>query len=528
MKRTVTLILLALLAFTITLGGCTNNSGAEETDSPPPVADNPSPSGTPVHGGEIIVGIAQDLGSSFDPHQMAAAGTAGLREVLFNVFEGLVRPTPDGELVPAIAESFSVDGTVYTFTLRDGVRFHNGDLVTVEDVVYSIARSADAEQASTFVAAFSVIHRVEAIDDRTVEIEIEAPDNAFLALLTIAIIPADYDDQAQNPIGTGPFQFVSHTPQDNLVLRRFDDYWGQPAYLEQVTFRIFGSGDAMAMALSAGAVDIAGQLTSDMVRQIPDDFYYLAGPMNLVQALWLNNAVPPLDNVYARYALAWAIDVDEIIALLYDGEGFPIGSSMPPSFTRYFHEDLVNTFTDQAGEGVDTRSVALDMLELAGLPDGFDLTITVPGNQTPHVLTAEIIAEQLRAVNINVTIDLVEWAWWLSEVNSGRNFQSTITGIAARDITARSFMERWVSDNSRNFINFYSPEYDAIFTEAQNTTDETEQARLYRELQEIVTNEAGSVFLQDLVNFVGINGNLSGWQFYSIYVMDLATVHFTE
>ena len=280
------------------------------------------------------------------------------------------------------------------------------------------------------------------------------------------------------------------------------------------------------MALSAGAVDIAGQLTSDMVRQIPDDYYYLAGPMNLVQALWLNNAVPPLDNLYVRQALAYAIDVDEIIALLYDGDGFPIGSSMPPSFVRYFDEGLTGFYAADNREEAYNR--ARELLGQAGLSDGFDLTITVPSNQTPHVLTAEIIAEQLRAVDINVTIDLVEWAWWLSEVNSGRNFQSTITGIAARDITARSFMERWVSDNGRNFINFYSPEYDAIFAEAQNVTDEAERVRLYQELQEIVTQEAASVFLQDLVNFVGINGGLAGWRFYSIYVMDLVTVYFVD
>ncbi|MCL2842439.1 MAG: ABC transporter substrate-binding protein [Oscillospiraceae bacterium] len=520
MKKLTILFLLLLLALSVILGGCTG-AGQTTGEDNLAVTGNAPPTGTPILGGEIVVGIAQDLGSSFDPHQMAAAGTAGLREVLFNVFEGLVRPTPDGELIPAVAESFSVDGAVYTFTLREGVRFHNGELVTVEDIVYSIARSADAEHVSTFVSAFSVITRIEAIDDRTVEIEIEAPDNAFLALLTIAIIPAGYDDQSHNPIGTGPFQFVSHTPQDSLILQRFDEYWGKPAYLEQVTFRIFGSGDAMAMALSAGAVDIAGQLTSDMVRQMPDDYYYLAGPMNLVQALWLNNLVPPLDDVRVRQALAYAIDVEEIIALLYDGEGFPIGSSMPPSFSRYFHDGLIGTYATN-------RDRARDLLEQAGFPDGFDLTITVPGNQTPHVLTAEILVEQLRTVGITATIDLVEWAWWLSEVNSGRNFQTTITGIAARDITARSFMERWVSDNSRNFINFYSPEYDAIFEQAQHTTDEAEQVRLYRELQEIVTQEAGSVFLQDLVNFVGINGRLAGWQFYSIYVMDLATVYFVE
>ena len=526
MKRGLPLFVLALFALTVTLGGCTGDRGDAAQN------DDLSTPGTPYHGepvldGEIVVGIAQDLGASLDPHQMVAAGTAGLREVLFNVFEGLVKPNPDGELIPAVAEDFSVDGAVYTFTLREGVTFHNGEPVTVQDVVYSIERSADATSVSTFVSAFSVVTRVEALDERTVQIEIETPDIEFLAFLTIAIIPEGHDDHAQNPIGTGPFRFVSHAPQENLVLERFDDYWGKPAYLERVTFRIFGSGEAMAMALHTGAIDIAGHLTADMLRNLPVDYYYLAGPMNLVQALWLNNAVPPLDDSRVRQALSWAIDVGEIMEILNGGAGFPIGSSIPPSFTRYFYEELVYTYS--VGDRAIEREVAQELLSQAGFAGGFNLTITVPSNYTPHVITAEVIAEQLRAVGINVTIDLVEWAWWLSEVNNARQFEATIIGIAARDLTARSFLERWVSDNRRNMINFsLVQQYDEIFWRAQETTDETEQIALYRELQALLAETAASVFLQDLVNFVAINGQLAGWQFYPLYVMDLATVYFVE
>ena len=508
---------LLLFALTVALGACAGDRG-ESHDA------------TSSTGNEIVVGIAQDLGASLDPHQMVAAGTAGLREVLFNVFEGLVKPNPDGELIPAVAERFTVDGAVYTFTLREGVRFHNGALVTVQDIVYSIERSADATSVSTFVSAFSVITRVEALDERTVQIEIAQPDLEFLAFLTIAIIPEGYDDQARNPIGTGPFRFVSHTPQESLVLERFDDYWGLVAYLDRVTFRIFGSGEALALAVQAGVVDVAAHMTADMIRRLPEGFRYVAGPMNLVQALWLNNAVPPLDDVRVRRALAWAIDTQEIIDMLFDGEGFPIGSAMPPSFTRYFDEALAHLWQtgDPAFDRDMAREILLDVANQNPAAAGFDLTITVPSNYTPHVLTAEILAEQLRAVGVNVTIDLVEWAWWLSEVNSGRNFQATVMGIAARDLTARSFMERWVSDNSRNFINFYHSDYDAMFARAQATTDEAEQIALYRDLQALLADEAASVFLQDLVNFVAINGRLTGWRFYSIYVMDLSTVRFVE
>jgi len=519
MQRRIVLFVLALFALTVVLGGCSGGRGETPQNNDPSLSDNGPSAGTPVPGGEIVVGIAQDLGASLDPHQMVAAGTAGLREVLFNVFEGLVKPTPDGELIPAVAEGFTVDGNVYTFTLREGVRFHNGDPVTVADVVYSIERSADATNVTTFVSALSVVTHVEAVDQRTVRIEIEAPDNEFLAFLTIAIIPAGYGDQAGHPIGTGPFRFVSHTPQESLVLERFEDYWGTPAYLDRVTFRIFGSGDALALALGAGAVDIAGHLTVDMVRQIPPTHYYLEGTMNLVQALYLNNLVEPLDNVLVRRALSYAVDVQQIMDILSGGMGHPTGSGMHPGFVRYFHEGLVGFYPHDPQR-------ARELLAEAGFPDGFDLTITVASNYTPHVITAEIIVEQLRAVDVRAVIELVEWTWWVSEVNVGRQFEATVIGIAARDLTARSMLERWVSDNSRNFINFYSPEYDAVFAQAQATTDMEEQVRLYRRLQEILAEEAASVYLQDMVNLVAINRDLAGFRFYPLSAIDLSTVHF--
>lgn len=123
---------------------------------------------------EIVVAIAQDLEDSLDPHASAAAGT---REVLFNVYEGLVKTGPDGELIPAVAERYDIsdDGLVYTFTLREGVKFHNGDPVTAEDVIYSINRCAGNSGDSALVSALSAIQDLKATDERTVTFRLEQP-----------------------------------------------------------------------------------------------------------------------------------------------------------------------------------------------------------------------------------------------------------------------------------------------------------------------------------------------------------------
>jgi len=518
MKRGIYALL--LLALVLTLSGCSGGRPSSGADNDP-LSDTAHPVGSTIRGGEIVVGIAQDLDSSLDPHQMIAAGTAGTREVLFNVFEGLVRPTPDGELVPAVAESFVIDGTRHVFTLREGVRFHNGDLVTVEDIVYSINRSADASNTSTFVSALSVVTDVDAISDREVVIEIEEQDNEFIAHLTVAIIPAGYDNQARHPVGTGPFRFVSFSPQEYLILERFEEYWGSPAYLDRVTFHVYGSVDAAILAMNAGAIDIASHFSVDQVRQLSDDFYVLEGSMNLVQALFLNNLVPPMDDLRVRQALSYAVDIRQIMDFLADGRGSPIGSGMHPAFTRYFNADLIDFYPHDP-----ERAMAL--LAEAGLADGFDLQITVPAVYTPHVITAEVIVEQLRAVGVRATINQVEWTYWVSEVNRGRNFESTIIGLDARNLTAHSMLERYVSDNGRNFINFDSAEFDEVFLRARAASDDAERVSLYMELQEILAREAASVFLQDLSNLVAINRQLAGFQFYPLYVIDLAPIHFVE
>ena len=157
---------------------------------------------------EIVVAIAQDLEDSLDPHASAAAGT---REVLFNVYEGLVKTGPDGELIPAVAERYDIsdDGLVYTFTLREGVKFHNGDPVTAEDVIYSINRCAGNSGDSALVSALSAIQDLKATDERTVTFRLEQPDMELIYFLTAAIIPQSSEGQTGFIPGTGPFHSQS-------------------------------------------------------------------------------------------------------------------------------------------------------------------------------------------------------------------------------------------------------------------------------------------------------------------------------
>lgn len=516
MKKKLLALFLALVMVGAVLPGCGDGS------KDPGGQGNNGKTGKPVKGGEITVGIAQDLDDSLDPHQTVAAGT---REVLFNIFEGLVKPNSDGEMIPAVAEKYTLseDGTTYTFTLREGVKFHNGQTVTAEDVVYSINRCAAVPegQEKPLVAAFSAVKSVEALDEKTVAVTIAQRDLEFISYMTAAIIPADYENQDTAPVGTGPFKFVSRTPQQDFVMERFEDYWGAPAWLDKVTYKICENADALVMNLNGGSIDLCAHLTSAQASQLNQNFQVLEGTMNLVQAIYLNNQAKPFDNQLVRQALCYAIDRQGIMDMVADGHGTAVGSSIYPAFTKYFLPELVDKYPHDVAK-------AKELLAQAGYPDGFDMTISVPNNYQPHMDTAEVVAEQLREAGINVTIQPVEWSTWLDTIYNGRQFQATVVGVDAANMTARAMLERFTSDYGKNFINYNNPAYDALFQQAINAQDEATQTDMYKQMETILADTAANVYIQDLCDLVAMRQDLGGLKFYPIYVLDLSTVYFTQ
>lgn len=518
MKKRVFALFLSVLMLTTVLCACGDTTSEEAGGIG---SDTTSSSGEAVTGGELVVGISQDLGDSLDPYQLTAAGT---REVLFNIYEGLVKATATGEYVPAVASDSTVseDGLTYTFTLREGVRFHNGDTVTAEDVKYSFETCAETTVDTALAAALSSVQTLSAEGD-TVTITLAEPNPDFLSYVgMVYIVPDDYTEQSTAPVGTGPFQFVSRSVQENLVMEKFADYWGEPAYLDKVTFKIFEDANALMSALSAESVDLAVHLTIDQVNTLNAETYKtLEGTMNLVQALYLNNAVEPFNNEKVRQAMCYAVNVDEILQLTSEGHGAKLGTSIYPAFSKYFDESLVDAYPYDVEK-------AKQLLAEAGYENGFSMTITVPSNYTPHMNVAQVLVEQLAQVGITATIEPVEWETWLTRVYAGRDFESTVLGFDAATLSAGALLNRWMSDNENNMINYNNPEYDAIMKEASVTTDDAKQTELYKQAAKMLSDTAANVYIQDLADFVVIKSNLDGYQFYPLYVMDLSTVHYVQ
>jgi peptide/nickel transport system substrate-binding protein len=483
---------------------CSRNSGANTAETAAKI---------PQEGGELRFGLTTEP-VTLDP--LNPSNTADGRSILFNVFEGLVKPDSEGKLLPAAAESWTIEqeGLVYNFTLREALAFHDGSPVSAADVKFTLELAAKAG-----FAGFTKIRSVEASGNRNVKVTLHEIDPDFLAYITIGIVPESNNDRENNPIGTGPFFIESYTPQQSLVLKKNPHYWKKSLpHLDTVTVVFSGDSDALLLSLQGGNIDGA-TVTRPIVQQLDKNkFDVVPGFSASVQLLALNNAVKPLDNPAVRKAINYAINTDEIIDAAFYGTGEKSGSPLIPGITVYYDESLRDPYPENVEK-------ARSLLEEAGLKD-FPLEIIVPANYAMHVDTAQVIVNQLSRIGIKAAIKLVDWATWLNDVYMGRKFQATIISLDANTVSPRSFLSRYRSDAGSNFINFKSTAFDQVYDAAQITADEDKRIILYKEAQQIISNEAASVYIQDILGFKAFRkAAFRGVLNYPLYVVDFASIY---
>lgn len=512
MKKKLFSSFLALLTMAV-LGACGPDGTGESS------GDNSSKE--PVYGGSVVVGIQQDI-DSLDPHKATAAGT---KEILFNIFEGLVKPDENGNLICAVADNYTIseDFLVYTFTLRENVKFHNGNAVTAEDVKYSLERVSGLLDGTPLISTLKTIQSVEIVDEKTVRVTVDSANTELIYSFTAAVIPAGSGEEAAAaPVGTGPFSFVSYKPQEGIVLKKNQDYWQQGLpYLDEVDFKIVGSAETALMELQGGSIDLYAYLTDSQAQVLKDTYQIMSSPSNVVQALFLNNAVAPLDNVKVRQAILYALDKESINEFVGGGAGTLISSAMLPTLKDYYID-----LNDVYGTTANVEK-AKQLLTEAGYPDGFDLQIAIPSNYEFHMQTGEVVVEQLKAVGINATIQAMDWGTWLNDVYNGRQYAATISGITC-DSTPGYLLNRFQTTSKKNFINFANAEYDALYVQTQGTLDGEKKAQLYKQLQQILCDQAGTAFLQVPANTTAISRELAGYKFYPVYVQDMSTVYYVN
>ncbi len=455
---------------------------------------------------------------SLDPHRSSASIT---EQIMLNVFDGLLVPTPEGGVEPGIAESYEIseDGLTYTFTLRRDVYFHNGDPVTADDVRFTLNRLRGADGQPALSSEFADVTGVQTPDERTVVIRLAQPNSSFEMFLYRAIIPSGYDGHATHPIGAGPYRFVEYVPQNRIVLERFEQYYGSVGDVDRVVVRIIADADARLLALRSGEIDFTN-VSGDRIDEVEGRFRVVRAPANSVFIFGMNNAHPPLDDVRVRQAINHAIDRQEIIDFVFNGFGVELASSMSPAMSEYFDESLIGMYDTDL-------DAARELLAEAGYADGFTIELRVSGHNEIYPNAAQVIQQQLSQVGIEVQIQVIEWSMWLTEIYTNRSFETTLIDFTGK-LDPYPVLRRYISDFGRNFLNHDSPQFDSVMERALRSTDASERELLYREAQAILARTVPAVFIADYELIWAMDERFDGYTPYPFFFHDIAKLRYAR
>jgi len=416
--------------------------------------------------------------------------------VLTALSDPLVELTAGGEYTSegAVIESYSLsdDGKTYTFKIKKGITFHNGEVMNAEDVKFTYECFMNAELGSPRSQYYKDIEEVIAVDDYTVEVHLSNRNVTFLttARLSGRILPKDYIEEngweafEQHPIGTGPYEFVEHIPGQKIVLKKNENYWDDPASIQTVEFRFFPEMTTAVMSLQAKQIDYIIEIPAEEYNMLKDMPGIASGTYSKFEdhRICFNKRE---GSVFAdkrvRQAVAYAISRDELIALTRGDLAIPAQGRVP-----YFHE----AFAYDAPVYEQDFEKAKQLLAEAGYPNGFKTQIYAPSDHPERVLEVTQIQRQLSKIGIDCEVVAIEWGTYLDVTAEGEApmFRER---WSADSPSPFSFVENWWTESSWNeiFGTYSNPEVDALIEQITRETDETKRWELYREVQKIAMED---------------------------------------
>jgi peptide/nickel transport system substrate-binding protein len=460
------------------------------------------------------------LGMQLEPPGLdptAGAASAIAEIVLYNVFETLTKVNADGSVTPLLAESWEVspDLRTYTFKLRRGVKFQNGEPFNAAAVKFSFERAGAEKSTNKDKRTFAGMQKVAAVDDSTVVIinkEID-PDFLFLMGQATAIIvePKSVDGNATKPVGTGPYKLENWNKGSSVVLAKWDGFRNPAAIkIRKATFRFISDPAAQTAALLSGDIDAFVRVSPRSVAQFKANrqFQVVVSGSRAKTILAINNKKKPLDDVRVRRAIAAAIDRKAVIDGAVEGYGVPIGSHYVPGAFGYVDTTRVNPFNIEKAKA---------LLKEAGVTTPLELSLKLP--PTPYARQGgEVIAAQLAKVGIVAKIENVEWAQWLSGVYTNKNY----------DLTIISHVEPFDLNNFTKpdyYWGYQSAKFNDLYNKIQNAPRAADRAKYLGEAQQLLAEDSVHAFLFQPQWVSVANKNLKGlWKDMPIFVNDVSAL----
>ena len=448
----------------------------------------------------------------------AGAASAIAEVTLYNIYETLTKVNADSKITGLLAESWtaSADLKTWTFKLRQGVKFHNGEPFNAASVKFTMERAAAKDSTNKDKPVFANIERIDTPDANTVVLNLKNgnPDLLFQLGQATAIMvePKSVATNNTQPMGTGPYKLESWNRGSSVTLSRWDGYRGaKEVKLKRVVMRFINDPAAQVAALMSGDVDVFPRVSAARSLQAFQNnkkFQVLIGGSRAKTILAINNKRKPLDDVRVRRAIAAAIDRKAVIEGAADGFGVPIGSFYVPGAPGYIDTTGINPF-DQAK--------ARALLHQAGVSVPLELTMKLP--PTPYARQGgEVIAAQLAKVGINAKIENVEWAQWMSGVY----------GQKAYDLTVISHVEPLDFGNFARpnyYWGYESAEFNGLWAKVNATIKPEERNKLMAQAQKLVADDAVSAYLYQPTWITVANARVKGlWKDMPLFANDVAAM----
>jgi len=538
-KKSLLLTIVFMMLLSVALVGCSskqetaNNSTEEKEESK-------------SSGGTLVFGKGGDA-VALDPITVTDGESLNVTR---QIFDTLVKyGEQDTSIQPSLATEWTIseDGLTYTFKLREGVKFHDGTDFNADAVVYNFERwmNGTADQFPYYNSMFGgfkgdeghVIKEVKAIDPYTVEFTLNRPQAPFLANIAMkpfgiaspAAIEKYGDKFGENPVGTGPFKFVSWSRNDKIVLEKNEDFWleGYPK-VDQVIYQVIPDNSSRLNALVTGEIDIADGLNPSDLQQIEanKDLQVFKRPSMNVGYLGLTQQKDPnhpLNNKLVRQALNHAVDKQGIIDALFNGLAVPAKNPMPPSIQGYY-------------DGIEPYPFDLEkakaLLAEAGYPNGFEMELWAMPVARPYMPDGRKVAEAIQAtfaeIGVKTKIVSFEWATYLDKASKGEA-EAFLLGWTGDNGDADNFLYALLdkdSIGSNNYTYYANDELHEILVQAQSTPDQATRNELYKKAQEIIHEDAPWVPLVHSTPLLAGKANISGFIPHPTGTDELMTVEF--
>lgn len=495
------------LGLTACSGGNTSadTGSASDTESASSAGQEAAGSGSASGRTDLNLRIS-DAFSTVDPHNLSLNSDIMLSR---QVYEPLYWINDEGEEIPMLATEYSVseDGLTWTFQLREGVTFQNGDPLTAQDVVYSYERCFDNAYMQEKVEA---IDSVTAPDDSTVEMHLKYQFSplmekiAAIGIVSQSFAEANMDDQGLlgfNACGTGAYSVKEAIPDVSITLEAYSGYWGGEAPIKTLNFEQITDETTAVTAFEAGEIDVMS-IPSANWAQISESGQYNTDsrPSNHVVYLIFNTEAAPFDNRELRQAIAYAINREDIIAVAADGLADP-ATSLATSYMLGYTEDHMTYEYDP--------EKAKELLAEAGYPDGLDIgsTKTMSGSYFEKVM--QVVQSQLAEIGITSTIEGMDGNSLVEDCITG-NFTLADMGQNLSldyDFLKTYFNEEYI--NGLNMARVSDSQIQELFEQGASTTDKEERLAIYQEIEDLTQELCAYVPLYNLQTTTAWNKDLN-------------------